>query len=133
MVWTYRPGRHGGYAVVSREFELAELKLLVDSVQSSKFITEKKTLSLIRKIEGLASIHDSKLLGGQVYVKNRIKTMNESIYYNVDEIHSAIANNRRIRFKYFEYNVSRERPPSQRRRRGAPHIIRVYGKACEHP
>ena len=74
-------GNNHGYYVASRDFELPELKLLVDSVQSSKFITHKKTLSLIKKIEKLASIHSAQLLNRQVFVKNRIKTMNESIYY----------------------------------------------------
>ena len=76
---------------------------------SSKFITHKKTLSLIKKIEKLASIHSAQLLNRQVFVKNRIKTMNESIYYNVDEIHNGISSNRKIRFLYFEYNVAKER------------------------
>lgn len=104
-----RHGNFHGYYVGSREFELPELKLLVDSVQSSKFITHKKTLSLIAKIEGLASVHEAQLLSRQVFVKNRIKTMNESIYYNVDEIHSGIAQNRNIRFRYFDYTVAKER------------------------
>mgnify|MGYP001116039899 CR=1 FL=1 len=98
-----------GYWMASRAFELSELKLLVDSVQSSKFITHKKTASLIKKIETLASVHSAQLLHRQVFVKNRIKTMNESIYYNVDEIHNGISNNRKIRFLYFEYNVAKER------------------------
>ena len=102
-------GNNHGYYVASRDFELPELKLLVDSVQSSKFITHKKTLSLIKKIEKLASIHSAQLLNRQVFVKNRIKTMNESIYYNVDEIHNGISSNRKIRFPYFEYNVAKER------------------------
>ena len=102
-------GNNHGYYVAGRDFELPELKLLVDSVQSSKFITHKKTLSLIKKIEKLASIHSAQLLNRQVFVKNRIKTMNESIYYNVDEIHNGISNNRKIRFLYFEYNVAKER------------------------
>lgn len=102
-------GNHHGYYVASREFELPELKLLVDSVQSSKFITHKKTMSLIQKIEGLASVHEAQLLNRQVFVKNRIKTMNESIYYNVDAIHAGIANNHKIRFHYFEYTVQKER------------------------
>ena len=72
-------GNNHGYYVASRDFELPELKLLVDSVQSSKFITHKKTLSLIKKIEKLAGIHSAQLLNRQVFVKNRIKTMNESI------------------------------------------------------
>lgn len=70
-------GANGGYYVASRDFELPELKLLVDSVQSSKFITQKKTLALIKKIEGLASVYEAQLLHRQVYVKNRIKNMNE--------------------------------------------------------
>ena len=88
------------YFVGERLFELPELKLLVDSVQSSKFITHKKTASLIKKIETLASVHSAQLLHRQGFVKNRIKTMNESIYYNVDEIHNGISNNRKIRFLY---------------------------------
>ena len=87
-----------GYYIASRDFELPELKLLVDSVQSSKFITQKKTLSLIRKIEGLTSVHEGQFLQRQVYVHNRVKTMNESVYYNVDEISGAIARARGIRF-----------------------------------
>jgi predicted DNA-binding transcriptional regulator YafY len=102
-------GRASGCYVAGRTFELPELKLLVDSVQSSKFITHRKTASLIRKIETLASIHEAQLLSRQVFVKNRIKTMNESIYYNVDEIHNGISTNRKIRFLYFEYTVTKER------------------------
>ena len=98
-------GKVYGYYIASRDFELPELKLLVDSVQSSKFITHKKTSALIRKIERLASIHDAHLLQRQVYVQNRIKTMNESIYYNVDEIHNGISQNRKIRFRYFDLTV----------------------------
>jgi hypothetical protein len=95
----------GNYYVGSRYFELPELKLLVDSVQSSKFITYKKTGSLIKKIEEMASIYEAQLLNRQVYVTNRIKSMNESIYYNVDEIHSGIAHNRKIRFQYRSASV----------------------------
>ena len=116
-------GKSSGYYVASREFELPELKLLVDSVQSSKFITYKKTMSLIKKIENLTSVYDAQALSRQVYVKNRIKTMNESIYYNVDEIHRGIAANRKIRFHYFEYTVQKER---RFRRDGAWYIISPY-------
>ena len=104
-----KKGSFCGYYVGSREFELPELKLLVDSVQSSKFITHKKTLSLIKKIESLASIYEAQLLSRQVFVKDRIKTMNESIYYNVDEIHAGITQNKKIRFRYFDYTITGER------------------------
>lgn len=99
----------GGYYVASRTFELPELKLLVDSVQSSKFITHSKTAELIAKIETLASEYDARLLQRQVYVTGRVKTMNESIYYNVDAIHLGITHDRQIRFQYFEYTVTKER------------------------
>ena len=116
-------GKNSGYYVASHEFELPELKLLVDSVQYSKFITYKKTLSLIKKIEGLTSVYDAQLLRRQLYVKNRIKTMNESIYYNVDELHRGIAENRKIRFHYFEYTVRKER---RFRRDGAWYVLSPY-------
>jgi predicted DNA-binding transcriptional regulator YafY len=102
-------GKTVGYYVASREFELPELKLLVDSVQSSKFITQKKTLSLIKKIESLASVHDARLLQRQVYVRNRVKSMNESVYYHVDALSAAITDDRTVRFRYYEYTVSKER------------------------
>ena len=99
----------GKYFVGQRSFQLPELKLLVDSVQSSKFITQRKTRSLIRKIEELASAYDRELLERQVYVRNRVKSMNESVYYNVDEISDAINRDRKIRFKYFELMVNGQR------------------------
>lgn len=95
--------RTTGYYIGARSFEVPELKLLVDSVQSSKFITHKKTLALIKKIEGLASIYDAQLLQRQVYVRGRVKSMNESVYYNVDEIADAISRDRQIRFHYAEH------------------------------
>lgn len=98
-----------GYYVASREFELPELKLLVDAVQSSKFITRKKSEELIGKIENLAGKHQAAKLQRQVFVANRIKTMNESIYYTVDYIHSAISENSKISFKYFDRTSSKEK------------------------
>lgn len=96
------------YSVASRQFELPELKLLVDSVQSSKFITAKKTNKLIKKIEGLASKYEASQLQRQVYVAQRIKTMNETIYYNVDTVHTAISSGKKITFQYFQWNVKKE-------------------------
>ncbi len=102
-------GKNTGYFMSGRDFELAELKLLVDSVQSSKFLTLKKSQQLIKKIEGLCSENNAKLLHRQVYVLNRVKTMNESIYYNVDIIHKCIDENKKISFNYYEYTVSKEK------------------------
>ena len=87
------PGKKGGYFVANRDFQLPELKLLVDSVQASKFITQRKTKALIQKLEGLTSVHQASLLQRQVFVGRRIKSMNESIYYNVDHIYSGINKN----------------------------------------
>lgn len=94
------------YYVGKRDFEPAELKLLVDAIQSSKFITHKKSLELIRKLEGLVSEHDGKQLQRQVYVSNRVKNVNEKIYYNVDDLHNAIAMNREVTFRYYKWEVS---------------------------
>ena len=108
------------YHVVSREFELAELKLLVDAIQSSKFITEKKSRELIKKLEGQASMYEARQLQRQVYVAGRIKTMNESIYYNVDAIHTAIDDDKKISFLYFQWNVKKE---MEMKRNGQPYEI----------
>ena len=101
----------GGYYMASREFELAELKLLVDAVQSSRFITSRKSRSLIKKLELLAGKQDAGKLQRQVYVAGRIKTENESIYYNVDNIHRAIQENRQISFQYLDWNLNKELVP----------------------
>ncbi len=99
----------GSYWLASRRFELAELKLLVDSVQASRFITRKKSGELIAKLESLTSAGEASQLQRQVYVLNRVKTMNESIYYNVDGIHGAIARGKQIRFRYFDYDIRKEK------------------------
>ncbi|MBQ8002880.1 MAG: WYL domain-containing protein [Clostridia bacterium] len=98
-----------GYYVVSRDFELPELKMMVDCVSASKFITEKKSERLIRKIEGLASKHEAVKLQRQVYIADRIKADNEDIYRSVDTLSEAIAANRKITFKYFEYDNSKKK------------------------
>ncbi len=104
-------GRTYGYHVAGKTFEIAELKLLVDSIQASKFITEKKSNELIRKLTSFASEYEASQLKRQVVVQGRIKTMNESIYYVVDEIHSAISNNRKIKFQYLQWNLKKEMVP----------------------
>lgn len=117
-------GKGYHYHVINHQFELPELKLLVDSIQASKFITEKKTNQLIKKLEGLVSEHEAKQLQRQVHVAGRIKTMNESIYYNVDAIHDAIAENRKIRFQYFKWNVKKQ---MELRHDGAYYHISPWG------
>ena len=96
------------YHMGNRRFELPELKLLVDSVQSAKFITDKKSNALIKKLEGMVSKYEARKLQRQVIISGRIKAMNESIYYNVDKLHEAIGTDRQIRFKYFRWNIKKE-------------------------
>ena len=101
-----QPGRGGGYYVASQSFELPELKLLIDAVQSSRFLTEKKSRALIEKLCTLCSAQDAKLMQRDVYVSGRVKSMNETIYYAVDTIQEAIAQNRQIRFRYFDWGLN---------------------------
>ena len=101
--------RTTNYYIASRDFELPELKLLVDSVQASKFITRKKSMELISKIEKLTSHENAKKLQRQVFITNRVKTLNEQIYYNVDKIHDAIAANKQITFRYFDVDVNKKK------------------------
>lgn len=110
----------GGYYLASRDFELAELKLLVDVVQSSRFITPAKSRKLIRKLEKMAGKYDAGKLQRQVYVAGRIKTENESIYYNIDYIHRAIQEDRQIGFTYLEWNLQKKLVPRGERRRVSP-------------
>lgn len=102
-------GRVSGYYVAGRDFELPELKLLADAVCSSRFLTEKKSNQLLKKIENLSSVHEAKQIHRQVYVANRVKSMNERIYINVDVIHRAIAEGKQIAFKYFDYNIEKKK------------------------
>ena len=117
-------GRGGGWFIGERDFQLAELKLLVDAVQSSRFLTKRKSDALIGKLEGLTSVHQARQLQRQVYVDRRIKTMNESIFYNVDRLQGAVAGNRVVSFRYFEYNARRERVF---RRGGGKYRLTPYG------
>ncbi len=107
----------GGWRLLSRDFELAELKLLVDAVQSAKFITQKKSRELIKKLGHLVSDYDAVKLNRQVYVASRIKSENESIFYIVDTIHRAIQENKQISFTYLSWNISKELVPKGKGRR----------------
>lgn len=119
-----RKSKTTDYFVASRLFELPELKLLVDAVQCSKFVTHKKSNELIKKIESLASYRQAQSLQRQVYVSNRVKTINESIYYNVDRLHAAIAENKKVSFKYFDYDIKKEKAF---RKNGDKYSVSPYG------
>ena len=119
-------GPNGGYYVASRDFELAELKLLVDAIQCSRFITEKKSNELIGKIEHLASDPQAHALQRQVYVSERVKTVNERIYYNIDTLHTAISDGVQITFLYFNWAIdfsSDQRFKKQYRKNGARYRV----------
>lgn len=118
----------GGYYLAGRDFELAELKLLVETVQASRFLTVNKSRELISKIEKLASKAQAGQLQRHVYVANRIKTANESIYYVVDDIHRAIQNNRQIAFQYLEWTLARELTP---RRDGKAYQVSPWALTCK--
>lgn len=104
-------GRETYYHVGAREFELAEVKLLIDAIQSSKFITQTKSRELIAKIKGFVSEHQAKQLQRQVFINDRVKSMNESVYYNVDDIHTAIIDNKKIQFKYYKWDINKQLVP----------------------
>ena len=122
-------GNRYQYHVVNRPFELPELKLLVDAIQSSKFITERKTNALIKKLEQLVSKYEAVKLQRQVYVSGRIKTMNESIYYTVDAIHNDISENNKIIFQYYQWNVKKE---MELRHNGAWYHISPWGLSWDN-
>ena len=114
-----RGGGAAEYRLLSRKFELPELKLLVDAVSASKFITRKKSEALIKKLASLASERESAQLRRSVFVQRRVKTMNESIFYTVDAIHSAINDRKKLAFRYFEYGADKKR----RYRRGGERYV----------
>ena len=121
------PGKNGGYYIASRNFELPELKLLIDAVQSSRFLTEKKSRELIEKLCSQCSVYDARLMRRDVLVSGRVKSMNETIYYNVDAIQDAIAENRKITFRYFDYGLDGKRHYRNRNYQASP-----YGLCQDH-
>ena len=116
------PGKSGGYYIASRNFELPELKLLIDAVQSSRFLTEKKSRELIEKLCRECSVHEAKLVRRDVLVSGRVKSMNETIYYNVDAIQEAIGQNVQITFRYFDWNLD-----GSRKYREKTYVASPYG------
>ena len=102
-------GKCNRYYIASRQFELPELKLLADAVCSAKFLTEKKSEQLLHKIESLAGVHEGMLIERQVMVVDRVKSMNEQIYINVDTIHKAINEGKQISFRYFDYSTNKQK------------------------
>ncbi len=121
-------GKNGGYYIGSpRSFQLSELKLLIDAVQSSRYLTEGKSRELIEKLCDQCNEHDAGLLRRNVLVSGRVKSMNESILYNVDAIQEAISQNRQIRFRYFDWDLGGKRSYREKEYLASP-----YGLCQDH-
>ena len=121
------PGKNGGYYIASRNFELPELKLLIDAVQSSRYLTEKKSRELIEKLCAQCNEHDANLMRRNVLVSGRVKSMNETIYYSVDAIQEAISQNKQIAFRYFDWDLG-----GQRKYREKEYLASPYGLCQDH-
>ena len=121
------PGKNGGYYIGTRNFELPELKLLIDAVQSSRYLTEKKSKELIEKLCQQCNEHDAKLMRRNVLVSGRVKSMNETIYYSVDTIQEAITQNKQISFRYFDWDLG-----GVRRYREKEYLASPYGLCQDH-
>ena len=124
------PGKNGGYYIASRNFELPELKLLIDAVQSSRFLTEKKSRELIEKLCRECSVHEANLVRRDVLVSGRVKSMNETIYYNVDAIQEAISQNKQIRFRYFDWNLDGTRAYREKDYTASPYGLCQDNENC---
>ncbi len=104
-------GRNGGFRVLSRDFELAELKILVDAVQSSRFISNKQCKSLIKKLSSLTSVYGEKQLSRSVYVYDRPDERSSNVLYLTDALHGAISENTSVTFRYTETTPSKQIVP----------------------
>lgn len=124
------PGKNGGYYIASRNFELPELKLLIDAVQSSRFLTEKKSRELIEKLCAQCNEHDARLMRRDVLVSGRVKSMNETIYYNVDALQDAISQNRQIVFQYFDWGIGGKRKYREKDYQASPYGLCQDNENC---
>ena len=124
------PGKNGGYYIASRNFELPELKLLIDAVLSSRYLTEKKSRELIQKLCDQCNEYDAKLLRRNVLVSGRVKSMNETIYYNVDAIQEAIARNQMISFRYYDWDLGGKRHYREKEYLASPYGLCQDNENC---
>ena len=124
------PGKNGGYYIASRPFEMSELKLLIDAVQSSRYLTEKKSHELIEKLCELVGEHEAGLLKRNVFVSGRVKSMNETIYYNVNDIQEAINQGKQITFRYFDWNIQCKRQYREKQYIASPYGLCQDNENC---
>lgn len=106
---TQYDGRTRGWRIIEREFDTQDLQLLIDSVQASRFITQKKAKELTGKLKAQASRFDRVLLERRCYVPNRVRNSNDSIFYHLDDLHIAIANDLQITFNYFYFTPQKKK------------------------
>lgn len=124
-------GKNGGYYLNERDFQLSELKLLVNAVQSSRYLTQKKSREMIAKLSKLCSRYEAQSMqAGSVIVSGQIKNMNESIYYNIDHIQTAIVNNCQIRFHYYDWGVDRKLHPREKVYITSPYAVHQDHENC---
>lgn len=116
-------GKAKGYYLASREFEVPELKLLADAVSSARFITEKKSRVLIKKLEALAGKYSGQDIRRSVYISNRVKSENELIYISVDIIQRAIREKKKLKFRQFDYDVRKRRKYREGERTISPYAL----------
>ena len=124
------PGKNGGYYIATRSFQLPELKLLIDAVQSSRYLTEAKSRELIEKLCDQVGEHEASLLMRNVYVSGRVKSMNETIYYNVNDIQEAISQNRQVTFRYFDWNMQGKRQYREKQYVASPYGLCQDNENC---
>ena len=124
------PGKNGGYYIASRNFETPELKLLIDAVQSSRYLTEKKSRELIEKLCRECSVYDAQLMRRDMLVSGRVKSMNETIYYNVDAIQEAIGQNQQISFRYFDWGMDGKRRYREKKYQASPYGLCQDNENC---
>ena len=125
-----RRGQNGGYYIGSRNFELPELKLLIDAVQSSRFLTEKKSRELIAKLCRECNRYDESLMHRDVVIDRRVKSMNETIYYNVDAIQDAISRGVQITFRYFDWGIDGKRRYREKEYKASPYGLCQDNENC---
>ena len=124
------PGKNGGYFIGQRIFEPYELKLLIDAVQSSRYLTESKSRDLIAKLCEQCNEQDAQLMKRTVLIAGRVKSMNESIYYNVDAIQDAIAQNKQITFRYFDWDIKGKRRYREKEYYASPYGLCQDNENC---
>ena len=118
----YNPQKWG-YYITEPQFEPHELRLMVDCVQAATFITDKEAQDISAKIKGLANIYDRESLNRQVYVKDRIHRVKDSVVRNADKIHQAITKELQISFRYFRYIADRTERKEYYKSQGSDRFI----------